>query len=672
MDATEQVAKFNEFFTTLFYKDLLSQAAKGEKYLVIPFTELSRFSVELAEDLLEDPENVLQAARHALEHIDVGGDTKGFEARFFDLPRTSRIMIRDIRSKHIGKFLQLEGIVRQKSDVRPQVTSARFECPSCGNIIPVLQLDQKFKEPHMCACGRKGHFRLIHKDLVDAQKIVLEEAPEDLDGGEQPKRLNIFLQKDLVSPITEKRTNPGSRIRITGIIKEIPIVLATGGKSTRFDIMCEANYVEPVQEDFSEIVLTEEEERQILELAKDPKVFEKLVDSIAPTIYGHEKVKEALVLQLFGGVKKQNDDGVTRRGDIHILLVGDPGAGKSQLVRRMSVVAPKSRFISGKGASGAGLTATVVKDEFLRGWALEAGALVLANKGLAAIDELDKMSDEDTSALHEGLEQQTITISKANIQATLRCETTVLAAANPKFGRFDPYELIAKQIDMPSTLINRFDLIFPIKDLPHPDRDEKMASFILQLHKGEVMSEGLLATEFIRKYIAYAKQHITPQLTDAALNEIKRYYVQMRNQGQGEGGVSAIPISARQLEALVRLAEASARTRLSRKVTKKDAQRAIELVHYCLAQIGLDPETGKLDIDRITTGITASQRSHIAIIREIINDLEKAIGKLIPVSDIVREAEMRGVSEEKTNEVIDRLRRSGDLFSPKHGFVSKI
>ncbi|MBD3208821.1 minichromosome maintenance protein MCM [Candidatus Woesearchaeota archaeon] len=675
MDATEQVAKFNEFFKTQFYKQLVEVLNRGEKHLVIPFNDFAKFNVELAEALLEDPENVIQAAKHTIEQMDLGGDAKGFEVRFADLPQTSHIMVRNIRSQHIGKFLQLEGIVRQKTDVRPQVTAARFECPSCGNIIPVLQLDQKFREPHHCAsCGRKGNFRLNHKELVDAQKIVLEEAPEDMEGGEQPKRLNIFLKNDLVSPITDKKTNPGSKVRLTGVIKEVPIVLATGGKSTRFDLVCESNYVEPVQEEFSNIVLTPEEIEEIKDASNDPQVFQKMTNSIAPTIYGHERVKEALLLQLFSGIKKTSDDGVTRRGDIHILLIGDPGAGKSQLVRRMSIVAPKSRFISGKGASGAGLTASVVKDEFLRGWALEAGALVLANKGIACIDEMDKMTPEDTSAMHEALEQQSVTISKANIQATLRCETTVLAAANPKFGRFDPYELIAKQIEMPSTLINRFDLIFPMKDLPDPARDDQMASFILELHRGEAKErQGLFGTDFIRKYIAYAKQHVRPELTNDALEEIRKYYVQMRNQGAGvEGSISSIPISARQLEALVRLAEASAKTRLAGKVTKHDAKRAVELVHYCLSQIGLDPETGKMDIDRITTGITAAQRSNISIIKDVIGELENAIGKLIPVDDVVREAEIKGVAQDKTSEIIERLKRSGDLFSPKNGFISKI
>jgi replicative DNA helicase Mcm len=670
MEAAETIKKFKDFFEKDYEAKLKDSIRKGKKYLVVDFSELLQFDHELSDYLLDYPEEAVKAAEEAIEdYSDV--ELKKFNIRFTNLPESQTIMVRNIRSNHIGKLLMMDGVVRQKSDVRPQVTSAKFECPSCGNVINVLQLDSSFKEPNKCGCGRKGKFRILKKELVDAQGVVLEEDPEQLEGGEQPKRMNVLLKDDLVSPLSERKTNPGSKIRVVGSVKEIPIFSRSGSQTTRFDLLIEANNVESVEEDFYEVEVNKEEEKKIKELAKDPKVYRKLIQSIAPSIYGHDRVKEALILQLVGGVHKQRTDGVITRGDMHVLLVGDPGSGKSQMLKRINIVAPKGRYVSGKGVSGAGLTASVVKDEFLKGWSLEAGALVLANKGLCCIDEMDKMSPEDRGAMHEALEQQTISISKANIQATLLARTTVLAAANPKFGRFDPYDILAKQIDLPPTLINRFDLIFPIKDLPDKDRDDKMAGHILDLHQNPDIDEPEIETELLKKYIAYARQHTAPKLTSTALEEIKTYYVDMRNrEGTEEGAARAIPISPRQLEALVRLAEASARTRLSDKVTKKDAKRAIDILHYCLSEIGVDPETGKIDIDRITSGITASQRNKVHIVKEIIDELENKIGKTIPLDDLIKEAEAQGVGD--VDDIIERLKRSGDIFEPKRGFIQKI
>lgn len=681
MELPEQIETIREFFeVNTEHRDRLhEQIREGKGWIPVHFSDLSKHSPELAEMMLEQPEEVLKAAQVAIEKMDLPRSSESaqmkMEVRMFGLPKQHQMDIRIIRAAHLEKFVEIIGIVRQKSDVRPQVVAARFECPSCGQIIPVLQVDTKFKEPPKCGCGRKGHFRLLSKDMIDAQSLTLEEPPEELEGGEQPKRLKVLLKKDLVSPMTDRRTNPGSKIRVVGIVKEVPIILQTGGQSTRFDLILDVNSVETLQEDFTEINLSPEDEQEIQELAKDPDLFEKLVASIAPSIYGHDPIKQALLLQMFGGVHKSRDRGVKSRGDIHILLIGDPGSGKSQMLKRVSNIAPKARFVAGKGASGAGLTAAVVKDDFLKGWALEAGALVLANRGIVCIDELDKMTKEDTSAMHEALEQQTVSISKANIQATLRCETTVLAAANPKFGRFDPFEILSKQIDLPPALISRFDLIFPVRDMPDKTKDEKLATFLLSLHKEQQGKEGIIDPERIKKYVAYAKQSCFPKLTEAAVIELKAYYVKMRggdDERSEQQAIKSVPITARQLEALVRLSEASARSRLSEKVTRMDAQRAIELVHYCMQQIGMDPDTGKFDMDRVMTGISAAQRSHISIMKELIQELEGTIGKIIPIEDVVREAGIKGVAEDTAHEVIERLKRGGDIYSPKHGFISRV
>lgn len=645
--------------------------------MFVDFTNLAIFDPELSDLLIEEPDDTVKAAQLSIRNIDVPLDVKHlnlFRIRFFNLPLSQCIAIKNLRSKHMGKFIQIEGIVRQKTPVRPQVTLAKFECPSCGHEINVPQLDEKFREPTKCGCGRKGKFRLLTKQMVDAQRIVVEEASDNLDGGEQPKRLNVLLLEDLASPMTERKTNPGARIALTGILKEVPIILKSGGQSVRFDIILESNYIEGKEEEFGELDIDPEEEKEIIQLSKDPELIKKIVHSAAPSIYGHEFVKEALILQMVGGVRKGGGEDTTSRGDIHVLLIGDPGSGKSQLLDRMSIIAPKSKFVSGKGASGVGLTAAVVRDEFMGGFSLEAGALVLANKGMVFIDELDKLSKDDINSLHEAMEQQKVSIAKANIQAQLVCQTTILASANPKFGRFDPYEMLAKQIDLPPTILSRFDMIFPFRDIPDREKDDNLAQFILNRHMDKALNKEIVVefdTKFLRKYIAYAKNK-KPHLTHEAIAEIKNYYVKMRMSGGEEGGVSAIPISARQLEGLVRLSEASAKIKLKNQIDIDDAKKAIEIVDFALRQIGLDPKTGKIDLDRITSNLSASERGGISVVKRIINELEKTFNNAIPVEEIIQKAGQKKVDEDQVNEAIEKLKKKGDIYEPKKNIISKL
>jgi len=1045
--------------------------------------------------------------------------------------------------------------------------------------------------------------------MVDAQRLIIEESPDMLEGGEQPRRINVFLKEDLVDPRMEERTTPGTKVRIIGVLKEVPVPLQTGAISTRFDIAIEANNITPMEESFTDISVSEEDTKEILELAADPNVFKRLSQSISPSVYGYEDIKESILLQLFGGVKKKKSDGGSTRGDIHLLLVGDPGVAKSVLLKFTSTVAPKGRYVSGKAATAAGLcvaphstiltnpggmntiqelveprlktkeqycpgvwkqdnikdikiqslsnnlklhsqtpesiwklktpkkvyeitlstgkkieitgntqlftikngqtfwkktkelstddyiatpkklmggtqekisfidlfnsnpvihnikpfvkelvsklikkhgsirklskalnikenqlyhhwvnpkargniklndlkklageakteyknkikeislyngknhlipsiltkntlylagliagdgdirktksdsysirlsnnnstlhkifrtiltnefnmhygitnstktrpeatrthskilgealinlgmpespksdklsfpnillhlkdyllaefiagiydtdgsihirknqktgsncidfttcsekfarqlqlvllrwgiratirerpptkgiikgkyvkyiveirqteymeefakqiplkhpekkkkleillnltkkphsnidplpetaeklrtilkrhniglkkirwnknlsrkgilnilskltikddeidkikiiadsdiywekiksikekmpeydfvydltvnnshnfvvdgvlvhnTAAVVKDEFLRGWSLEAGAMVLSNKGIVCVDEIEKMDEHDRSTMHEAMEQQSVTISKANIHASLRAETSVLAAGNPKMGRFDPYTPIPQQIDISPALLSRFDIIFVIRDIPNQKQDEAVATHVLEEHQQEVIRD-IIDPKLFRKYVAYAKQKIKPKLTDEAVKEIKGFYIRLRNQSVSTNSdIKPIPITARQLEGIVRLAEAHAKMRLSTEVTKDDAKKAIALLKASLSQVGYDEETKTFDIDRMTTGITSSKRNKILMVKEILSNLESRLGKLIPEEELRKAIEGK-LTNIEFDEAINQLAKAGDVFKPKKGFIQR-
>ncbi|MGI0155432.1 MAG: ATP-binding protein, partial [Thermoplasmata archaeon] len=391
-------------------------------------------------------------------------------------------------------------------------------------------------------------------------------------------------------------------------------------------------------------------------------------------IKGMEEEKEAIALQLFGGVEKKYPDGVRVRGDIHALIVGDPGTAKSQLLRYVAEVAPRGIYTSGKGATAAGLTAAAVKDDFAGGrWVLEAGMLVLADGGMAVIDELDKMSPDDRSAMHEALEQQCVSIAKAGITSTLNARCPVLAAANPKWGRFSNDRTIAEQIDLPPTLLSRFDVIFSIKDHPNQDRDRRLADGILASHReGESRvyapnertsrSGAPFPPELLKKYIAYAKRTIRPVLSDAALSAISDYYVKVRS--QGEEPDAPVPITARQLEALIRLSEAAAKARLSNEVGVEDARRAIQIMQNFLKRVAMT-EGGKLDVDLVQSGVSHSQRERLDIVMRVMRELQDRPERTFSVEEYLTAADREGVPANRAEALLQTLRNQGEIIESR-------
>ncbi|MEM2726685.1 MAG: minichromosome maintenance protein MCM [Archaeoglobaceae archaeon] len=676
-----------EFFEKYYSEEINNLAFRiksGEDKRAIYVNFIRDLSVfqegRLADELIENPDEVLDHAEKGLATSTniYGVSLEGCKPRFYSLPTTKKIMIRDLRSSHISKFIAIEGIVRKVTEVRPRVISAAFKCINCKNIVYLPQEDSTLRYPYECRCGSKRfHFIPERSISIDSQRVKIQEYPENLRGGEQPQSIDVILEGDLTGII-----NPGDRVIVNGVVRAKPRGIQQK-MLTHMDLFIEGNSIEMLQQEYEEFEITERDKEEIIKLANSDDIYEKVVRTIAPSIYGHEDIKLAIALQLFGGIAKKLPDGTEIRGDVHILLVGDPGVAKSQLLKYVHRIAPRSVYTTGKGTTSAGLTATAVRDEIDGRWTLEAGALVLADKGVALVDEIDKMRKEDRSALHEALEQQTISVAKAGINAILKARCALLAAANPKLGRFDRYSPIPEQIDLSPTLLSRFDLIFIMTDEPGEERDKQLASHILSMHQlGEMLEkfkgsglgedmkvkiskiEPAIDPELFRKYIAYAR-NIYPVLSEEAKQRIEEFYVSLRTKAKDN---SPVPITARQLESIVRLAEASARIRLSETVSTEDVDRVIGVVQRCLAQIAVDPETGALDIDYAYTGTSKKQRDRILSIKKIIEDLEDLNENGAPEEEIVNRAKAEGIEEHKTREILSKLKIMGEAFSPKYGF----
>jgi len=1218
---TDVVDDFEEFYRT-YYRDEIGELARrypsDQRSLYVSWQDLYRHDAALAEDVRQQPDQFREYAEEALRLYDLPVDVSLGQAhvRIEELPDT--VGIREIRARHRGQLVAVQGIVRKATDVRPKVQEAAFECQRCGTLTRIPQTGGEFQEPHECqGCERQGPFRINYdqSEFVDAQKLRIQESPEGLRGGETPQSIDVHIEDDVTGEVTA-----GDHVRVTGVL-HLDQQESGQRKSSVFDVFMEGWAVEVEDEQFEDMAISEADKKDIVELSNDPDIYDRMIDSMAPSIHGYEQEKLAIILQLFSGVTKNLPDESRVRGDLHILLIGDPGTGKcvegdteivlsdgcrssarelveenldepkpvddgvwdtadfevpslradgtigparvsrvwkrraperlyrlrtaagreievtpshplfvvdegsispkraaelsegrfiavsrrvpsagtdvldigyrrsqandaagsdlpdrwtpslarlvgyvvaegyatpnedgsgsvavtdedqevlddvvealeklgssyaerdarrgnsarsvvrtagefvsvledldpalvdpstqqrvpraiarasprikraflrayiegeahvadddreitvasasrellegvrslllsfgiqasvhprengsyrlriggadferyvgaigfgfefvtertsaatgtfdaagsdtdtdvipnvgdelhrirealaltqhdcgvarttyqhyergdrdpsresletvietferrldwlrltrerladgdwsdigavrdelglsqatpteatevgqgaisyyeresvtpdggvvadvrertldridealavagdiatlrtlvggdlgwdrieaveavdpddewvydlevegthtyisngvvshnSQLLQYVRKISPRSVYTSGKGSSSAGLTAAAVQDDFGEGqqWTLEAGALVLADQGIAAVDELDKMAPEDRSAMHEALEQQTISISKAGINATLKSRCSLLGAANPKYGRFDEYEAIAEQIDLEPALISRFDVIFTVTDEPDPDEDRALAEHIigtnyageLNAHRVENATpdvseeevrdvtedvEPSITPELLRKYVAYAKRSCFPIMTEGAKERIEEFYVDLRE--QGTGGDAPIPVTARKLEALVRLAEASARVRLSDTVEEADADRVIEVVRASMKDIGMDPETGEFDADIVETGTSKSQRDRIRNIKAIIQEVEGEHDDGAPIEEVLERAESTGMDRSKAEGEIEKLRRQGDVYEPR-------
>ena len=663
-----------------YYSDeiaLLAQNYPGKSSLTIDWRDVFQWNHTAAEDILTDEPAIREYFEEALRMYDLPADIKLSNAtvRFTNLGETETYHCNELRADKIGRFVGVKGQIKERTGSKPVPVEAAFECQRCGTMNSIPQSDGDFQEPNECVgCERQGPFKINHKqsEWKDVEWLRIQEPPERVQGGEG-QDLEVMVDGDMV-----ESSNPGDRVTITGSVDVEPP--SDNSKTGQFTQQLKGRDITVNGTNYEDIDLTPEKIEEIRAVAcgDDATPYETLVNSIAPEVHGHDSIKLSIGLQLFGAVRAELPNGSEKRADSHILLMGDPGTAKSLLLRTAEDIAPRSAYASGKGASQAGLTAAAISSDSSfsgSGMTLEAGALVLANKGLAAVDEIDKISDEVSSAMHGAMSLQRVEINKGPFDTTLPSKTAVLAAGNPKFGRYDQYEPIGEQIELPGALLSRFDLIWAMQDVPEEETDTDIAQHIGKSWKvgTEIAAdkrsdsdtydelEPEVDKEFLRSWIAYARQNSLPTLTDDVIEHIRQFYVTLR---LSAGSDAAVPITSRKLDGIFRLSMASARIRLADTVTMKDAQRACNLIEESMRQTGIDPESGEFDADVVETGMSTTQRQRIKRIKALVMEVEEEYDGGAPLDEIKERAEHMDVDVDKVEATIEKLREKGDVYEP--------
>lgn len=676
----DQIEQYREFLDR-YYREEIGQLVQHypneQQSIAVEWNDLFQYDAELAETFRHDPHGHGELLDEALASVDLPVD--------IDLASASvRVHVPDndsmthavgaTRAKHCGEYLALHGQISKTSKVQPKIVEAAFECQRCGTMTRIPAMDNEVNAPSECqGCERQGPFRLVEgqSEFVDHQLLRLQQPPEEVQGG-QGRHIDVHVEgEDIVDDI-----QAGDRVTVSGTVE----IGAFEDGDAVIDTHFSGQAARVEQTDYEDINVAEHRDRiEALAAGEEGNPFELLIESFAPKIHGHSSIKLAIILQLFGGTRVEYPTGEVDRGDSHVLLLGDPGTSKSQMLQTVEELAPRSAYASGKGATAAGLTAAAVSDDFGDSqWSLEAGAMAKANKGTACLDEIDKINEEAVSSLHDALESQRINVNKAGINTELPAQASVLAAGNPKYGRFDEYEAFAAQVDISPTLLSRFDLMFLLQDEPDADRDTEIADHIVGYRQEGIAtnthdSDGdafavPVEEEIFRAWIAHAKRSIQPRIEDDEVKErLVGAFTQLRQVNDDEGPV---PVTFRKLEGIQRLAEASARVRLSETVEMDDVNRACELVHESMQQVGVDPETDEYDVDIVETGTSQSQHERIESIKATISAIvdEPGVGSVgAPIEEIRESAVATGISESKVDHTIEKLKDKGEVYEPEDG-----
>ncbi|HET8720310.1 MAG TPA: minichromosome maintenance protein MCM [Candidatus Nitrosotenuis sp.] len=673
------LASFKERSGSFRYVEEIDQMmAKQAKFIVVDYNDIvSQKSIELKFN--SEPDEILYAFAVAVKNI--------LEERFPDYAKKIaddiRVRIanypiqrslRQINAEVIGKMTSVSGMVVRSSEVKPLAKNVVYKCPEGHKTEVPLERGLNIYTPLKCS-----HDRCAQRDLridpedskfIDFQIVRLQELPEDLPPGQLPHYVDVTIKQDLVD-----NARPGDRIILTGIVRiEQEQITGTRVHSGLHRLRIEGNNIEFLggrgiknsrRSEREEI--SPEEEKIIKSLGTTSDIYDRLVDSFAPHIQGHSIIKESILLLMVGSTQRILQDGTKIRGDINVFLVGDPGTAKSEMLKFCARVAPRGLYTSGRGSTAAGLTAAVVRDKsgILM---LEAGAVVLGDQGLVCIDEFDKMKPEDRSALHEVMEQQSASIAKGGIVATLNARTSILAAANPMYGKYDPFKNITENVALPIPLLTRFDLIFVVRDIPSKEKDRNIARHIIGMHKrGSPEIRSLIDVDIFTKYLAYCKR-VDPVLTPEAEEKILEYYMKMRNVESEE----MITVTPRQLGGLIRLATARARLLMKDQVDGEDAERAIFLIQSMLEDAGVDVNTGKVDLG-VLQGRPHSEVSKLQLFMDVLKSLEGDSKIAVEEKLFVKELAKTGkFTEEEAKNFIRRMLREASIYESKPGHYNRV
>jgi DNA replication licensing factor MCM2 len=579
------------------YKEKIKQMAEANKSsIIVDYNHLAQIEhlQVLAFFLPEAPEEMLaildEGAKEVVLSIFPLYDRIASEihVRIAELPLMEDL--RSLRQLHLNQMIRTSGVVASTTGILPQLNMIKYDCVKCGFILgPFYQRQEQEVKPSTCPeCQSNGPFEINMEETVyrNYQRITIQESPGRVAAGRLPRSKDAILLADLVDTC-----KPGDEIELTGVyVNNYDGSLNTANGFPIFATVIKANYISKKDDKAAVSSLTDEHIRTIHQLSKEENIAEKVFASIAPSVYGHEDIKRGIALSLFGGEPKDPGGKHKLRGDINVLMCGDPGTAKSQFLKYVEKVAARPVFTTGQGASAVGLTAYVQRSPITKEWTLEAGALVLADKGVCLIDEFDKMTDQDRTSIHEAMEQQSISISKAGIVTSLQARCSIIAAANPIGGRYDPSQTFAENVDLSEPILSRFDVLCVVRDTVDPVEDEMLARFVVDSHvrhhpasepsetpAGMPSRTGIepIPQDLLQKYIIYAKERIHPKLHQVDQDKVAKLYSELRKESMRTG---SIPITVRHIESIIRLSEAHAKLHLREYVHDDDINMAIRVM----------------------------------------------------------------------------------------------